>query len=248
MSTPNEDYRAKPLSVLKTYCQQETTRYLQNQSFDPKWCFEIWRRALQGRDEAAWAEVYEIYASFVRTNLHKHVNRRPKIRFDEEFLLNGVFIRIYKYVTPAKFDNFENLSRLLAYLKMCCLTEVLEELRQHEKAAQDLPFDVGVPEKEESHEINPAELLADPTTVEKEAISLADREHFWQLIERHLKTPEEKIYVYARFVVELDPREIAEIYPQMFPDVNAVYRCDKNIKNRLRGDPELRRWFEDIIG
>ncbi|HEX2916512.1 MAG TPA: hypothetical protein VH186_37480, partial [Chloroflexia bacterium] len=205
---------------------------------------EIWRRAFQQRDHAAWEAVYTIYSTQVRSWLKKSTGRWPNIQFDEEALLNGVFIRVFRFITPEKFNNFDSLARLLEYLKMCCLTEALEVMRSFEATAKDVPLITEVDEAKESS--SPEAHLTSQDDVEETVSGRVDRPAFWQVIERRLPEKADKVAIYCRFVLQMPPREIAALYSQYFPNTEAVHRCLRNALWRLRNDPALKEWLKDF--
>src|SRR5215210_2633589 len=142
MNTKDDtDFKNSSLNSLISKCHQETAYYLRREKNDPASCFEIWRRALQLRDHEAWEAIYNNYQQFVRRWIQKHTRQRPAVRFDEEALINGVFIRAFRFITPAKFEDFTSLAKLLEYLKLCCLTEVLDVMRSYEAEKLEVPLE-----------------------------------------------------------------------------------------------------------
>jgi len=237
------------LGRLVLRCRAETDLYLKRDRYDPAYCFEIWRRAIQQRDHDAWEAVFNTYSSFVRNWLQKQTKNRPSIRFDEDALLNGVFFRLLRFVTPEKFGNFPNLSALLKYLQMCCLTEVQDTVRDQQARFFDISLERNVGGEDDNNndgELSPANRISSDEDVERSATERSDRAPFWEVVARHLPDEADKLAVYARFVHQMPPREIAQTYPQYFADVDGVYRCLKNALWRLKHDPALQGWLGEF--
>ena len=60
------DYKSHEQSDLIRRCAQEMLRFRKQKPYDPWHCYELFRRALVERDEAAWAAIYKQYQRLVR--------------------------------------------------------------------------------------------------------------------------------------------------------------------------------------
>lgn len=246
-SLNNDDLSGHNLATLVRRCREENERYQKRESSASDSCFEIWRRAFQYRDHQAWEAVYDIYLNYVRGWLHKHTVKWPNVSFEEDALINGAFIRAFRFITPEKFTKFSSLPRLMEYLKICCTSEVMEVLRHQEAASRNvsLEFNPGDPGQDEDFSLGSR--LPAPLNVEETVSHELDRQPFWQLVERHLPEKPDRVVVYCRFVQQMPPREIARLYPQYFQDEKEVYRYLRNISWRLKQDPKLKQWFKDYL-
>ncbi len=235
------DIKQVSLAELIERCRQETELYLRHEAYDPRYCFEIWRRAIVERDEAAWETLVNQYGNFVRRWLDQRLARFPALKFEEEALINGVFINFYRFVGPEKFANFHNLSAILQYLKLCCATIVADAQRDFQARNLDVSLEKtggpGHPALEEGQSLQ--EKLGDEFDMEESVVHSADRAVFWSGVWRKLPEPSDRLLVYLRYVLGMPPREIAQLYPQHFNDVTSVYRRNKNLLWRLRNNPEI---------
>ena len=69
-------YELKPqhmaVADLAHRCAEETQHYLQQQSHDPRYCFELFRRAVEDRDQVAWEIICVQYEPLVAGWVTKH--------------------------------------------------------------------------------------------------------------------------------------------------------------------------------
>ena len=236
-----------PINLLVENCRHEIEQYYSRQKeagFDN--CFELWRRALAGRDDLAWGALYPLYLGQVRGWLRQNTRRWPTLHFDEAILINGAYYRVFRSITPQKFENFSSLARLLEYVKLCCASEVLDTVRQLEATREQVSLEVHETTNDTEEGFSPQSRLSSPDNVEESVTNELDRAPFWEIVERHLYNPAEKTAMYARYVLGLPPREIRESFPHYFADEKAVYRHIRNVTWRLKQDPRLKNWFEEL--
>ena len=81
-------------------------------SHDSHSCYELFRLALAEGNQQAWQAIYNQYHRLV----HRWLGNPPG---DLEDLVNQVFTRFWRNITPEKFANFPTLSHILQYLKLC---------------------------------------------------------------------------------------------------------------------------------
>lgn len=241
-----KDLKREKLSELIDQCRAQTELFVRQETSDSRYCFEIWRRAIVDKDEAAWNAVMQQYGSFVRRWISQRLARHPFLQFEEEVLANGVFINFFRFVSPEKFETFQNLAGVLQYLKMCCGTIVADALRDHQARTLDVSLDVGYSSADGSSEegLSYADRLKAEEDLEETVQVKTDRKVFWNTIWENLPDPADRVLVYLRYILDMPPREISQQYPQYFPDVQQVYRRNKNLLWRLRNNTE----FSDELG
>ena len=233
------DIKQASLTGLIERCQQETEKYLRHETYDPRHGFEIWRRAIVERDEAAWESLITLYGSFVRRWLAQRLAHFPALRFEEEALVNGVFINFYRFVGPEKFSNFHNLSAILQYLKLCSGTIVADAQRDFQARNLDISLDQVRGPGDDNGSPALEEKIGDAFDMEESMLHSADRATFWHNIWQKLPDPPDRLLVYLRYVQGMPPREIVQLYPQHFSDITTVYRRNKNLLWRLRNNSDF---------
>ena len=189
-----------PLNSIAQQCKAETDHYFQRTSFDPRYCYELFQRALAERLEQAWTLIYAQYTALVLGWVLQHTGLANA---DEEaqYFVNRAFEKMWRALSPHRFADFPDLKSLLKYLQMCVHSAITDHLR----AVPPLPhLQPLVSELPQTH-------LPD---------NLADslwREEFWALVQKRLKNEEEQLVIYYRFIQGMPPRAICQSFPQVFP-------------------------------
>ena len=230
------DLQALTLAGIAHRCARETERFFQRQSYDPHYCFELWSRAIVERDQPAWEHIYNQYCPLVAGWVEDH-QAFPNSGEEVQYFVNRAFERVWSALTPSKFGQFRDLRSVLRYMKMCVHSVILDEVRRAEQAVVGAQADVA--------SVNGR---ANGPTVEDQALRRLGQEEFWGKIEARLRGEKERLVVYCSFVLALKPREIYAQYPEMFRDVNEVYRIKENLLARLARDPELKKLVGEDAG
>jgi RNA polymerase sigma factor (sigma-70 family) len=206
----------------------ETNAFFGRRPHDPRFCFELFRRAIVERLDQAWRLVYEQYSPLVT----RWARRHPAFAAcgeEAQYIVNRAFDRMWSALTPERFGKFPDLKSLLRYLQMCVHSIILDALRRAKTPLLSLDdTDTGLSKV----------ALRNPVSLPQTSIQ---QQEFWQLIRERLKDELEEQVVYASFVLGLKPREICAQYGNLFPDVRQVYRVKENVLARLRRDSELQR-------
>lgn len=223
------DLRLLTLAGIAHRCAHETELFFQRQSYDPQYCFELFRRAIVDRNQRAWDLVYIQYRPLVTGWVNRH-SAFPAAGEEVQYFVNRAFEKMWVALTPAKFKHFSNLKSLLRYLQMCVHSVILDQVRVAEQAV------VGIQTEDLA-----AESMASGPTVENRALDHVHRQEFWDRINARLRNEKERRVVYGSFVLALKPRELYAQFREAFRDVNEVYRVKENVLARLRRDTELQK-------
>jgi DNA-directed RNA polymerase specialized sigma24 family protein len=226
------DLRSLTLAGIARRCTHETERFFQRRSYDPWFCFELFRRAILERDSHAWERVYAQYHALVTGWVVRH-QAFPASGEEAQFFVNRAFEKMWAALVPGKFGNFPNLQSLLRYLQMCVHSTILDQVRSADQSILDARVEDLVTGSGDTGPIAEG--------------SVADRVHrreFWEQIEARLNDEKERRVVYGSFVLGLKPRQLLASYPEAFDDVKEIYRIKENVLARLRRDREL----EKILG
>jgi len=210
-------------------CEQETERYFRQQSHDSSYCFELFRRAIQGADQAAWEMICTQYQPLVSGWVRQHHGFQASGE-EIQYFVNGSFGKIYSTITPVKFDGFSDIGSLLRYLKLC----VHSVITDYNRAAEQINL-YPLEEALENASTDPA--------VEEQHIDRAYQQTFWVWINARLNDEKERYVIYGSFVLALKPQEIYDLFRNRFSDVDEIYRVKQNVISRLRRDPEFRKLF-----
>lgn len=222
------------LSGVAQQCAQQTDRFFQRLQYDPRYCFELFRRALLERNQQAYALLYQQYQALVAGWVERHPSF-PALDEEVQYFVNRAFEKMWRALTPSKFERFPDLKSLLSYLKLCAGSAVMDHARTGRlDMIDDEPGDLQIADT--GAEVDP----------EQHTVGRVQQEEFWRLILTRLADERERLVVYGSFVLALKPRELSAKYPQVFADVNEIYRIKQNVLERLRRDAELRQNLAEL--
>ncbi|MBE2234629.1 MAG: sigma-70 family RNA polymerase sigma factor [Anaerolinea sp.] len=234
--TATADLRDLTVAGLSHRCAQETAAFFQRASYDPAFCYELFRRALLERNQRAYDCLYSQYQPLVAGWVERHPGF-PSAGEEVQYFVNRAFEKMWHALTPQKFSHFADLKALLSYLKLCTHSVVIDHARarQHLLLLDEEPSD--------------AVLLdyAARGDVAEETIEQAQQQEFWRLVNQRLVDEKEQTVVFGSFVLAMKPAELQVRYPHLFSDVREVYRTKQNVLDRLRRDPELRTLRADTV-
>jgi DNA-directed RNA polymerase specialized sigma24 family protein len=179
--------------------------------------YDLFQRAIVNRDSDAWAAICTRY----RPLMCVWAWRCPSFDASQEsceHIADEALARAWLTLTPARFQAFPSLPALLAYLRTCVTSVVIDIARKHQaydRTCAQLP-DV------------------DTVPLEELIIERLGRAELWDLVNRLMKTDAEHLVLYERFVLDLPPRVIQARHPAVFPEVRMVYATLRNLCDRLR--------------
>ena len=229
----NIDFQTLSLSSISHRCARESDRFFNNkQDHDPRFCFELFRRAILLKNEMAWNRIYSQYERLVRHWVERH-QVYPTSGEEAQFFMNRAFEKMWVGLTPEKFEGFDDLKSILRYLQMCVHSVMVDYVRQKEFKNIIDPID-DMPLMQPKSDANP----------EWETGIEMERQAFWRWLKEHLKDEREECIIYAMFVLAMKPREVVENFQDIFSDVKEVYRVKENLINRLRRNDGLDQYFE----
>jgi RNA polymerase sigma factor (sigma-70 family) len=210
-------------------CEEETQRFFQRQPNDARFCFELFRRAVLDGNQHAWTFLYRQYRPLVLSWIKRHPGFQDTGE-EVDYFLNRAYERLWSALEPEKFEKFPDLRSILRYLQMCVHSVITDDLRRHEREELDL-------------EDHATQVESDLPAIEDHALRRLEREELWHFLEAKLNDENEKVCVYASFVLGFKPRHIHEHFASIFSEVEEVYLVKQNVIARLRRDPEIEERF-----
>jgi len=218
---------AMDLSALMQHCVIESERFYRGQQHDTRFSYELFRRALVERDEAAWEQLYLHYSGLVEGWIRR-CSAFANTGESSEYFVVGAFAKFWRALSPERFAAFPTLASLLQYLQLCATSVVIDSVRAQSWSGSLL-------EETTALERDPA------TAPDEEAMNRLDREEFWRFIDTQLQSEIERVVVYSSFVLGLTPRAIYARRPDLFDTVNDVYNVKRNVLGRLSRNQQLRQ-------
>lgn len=209
-------------------CQQENDRFYRRLSHDPRYCYELFRRAFLHGNQRAWEHTYTTFSPLVAGWVKRH-SAFPATGEEIQYFVNRAFAKMWSALSPERFDQFPDLGSLLSYLQACVHSAVVDAGRSRNPAVITDPANEALTTKREEK----------GSSIEDRALNRAQHEEFWHLIEERLKDKKERLVVQGSFVQNLKPRELYAEFEYMFSGVEEIYRIKQNVIARLRRDDEL---------
>lgn len=209
-------------------CAVEQQHYHQHVPSDDRYCLELFLRAIHQRDELAWKLIADQFSGTVLGWLRQHpCASRLRNQEEPDAYVSAAFSKFWLATASpgATTPDFRTLASVLAYLRSCLNSVVLDEMRQLKTRSRE----------------GPLEDMSDTAVDEPLRQSVQE---LWTVIERALPDRREQRLVYLLFVLDLKPRDVVRIAPQDFPTAQEVYRLTRNVLDRLRRNPALRAWVE----
>ena len=238
MSKPNP-LQSIQLGKLADHCAEQSQRYreLGAQEADSRYCYELFRRAIVEHDEAAWVHVYQTYEGQV-VRWARQCSNYHATGQDAEYFVSIIYTKFWRAMTPTLFtDNLPSLGAVLAYLKRCVQTTLIDYARSRKR--DQMLDELGELERVQVHS-------AEMRPIERRTSGDFDRKQLWQSIRTLLKNDQEQVVMEEVFLLNKKAGRIYADHPDLFKDVNAVYRAKENLLKRLRRNSDLAEWRNRI--
>jgi DNA-directed RNA polymerase specialized sigma24 family protein len=193
--------------------------------------YELFRRAIDERDEQAWAEGAARYRPQLIAWASRYSASAP-IREYYADIADNAFARAWTALTLRPFASFPTLAALLAYLRTCVFSVVIDCART------DLHFD-------RLAEVIEADYVATPEQI---VLVQLDRDELWRIASSVAETTQQQCVLLSSYVYGLSPRAILERHPGLFADAVEIYTIKRNLLSRLKHCPEIRQFYQEWLG
>lgn len=223
------DFEELSLSSISHRCARESDRFFNRKEHDPRFCYELFRRAIIMKNELAWNRIYSQYERLVRHWVEHHA-AFPTSGEEVQFFINRAFEKMWIGITPKKFADFDDLKSLLRYLQMCVHSVMVDFIRQKEYKKIVDPLD--------AQTLNPP---ADEADAEDKVTKTLMGQAILDFLEEFIQDEREACIVEYMFIYGLKSRDVALQFPDIFSDVTEVYRVKENLLARLRRSDDLRQ-------
>jgi DNA-directed RNA polymerase specialized sigma24 family protein len=231
----NIDFSTLSLSSLCYRCARESDRFFSRKKHDPRFCFQLFRRAVLDQDQRAWECLYRQYNPLVASWVERHALFRT-CNEERQYFVNRAFEKMWAAFSPQKLDRFSDLKSILRYLQMCVHSAVVDYLRAQEQA--ELMADHPSLERESFD--------GDALSPEKEAVRRTQAADLWEMITARLKDEKERKVIYGSFILALKPGDLVDYYADTFKNVGEIYRLKENVLARFRRDEDLKHFLNGV--
>ena len=190
--------------------------------------YELFRRAIVERDEQAWAEGAARYRAMLITWAGRcSASATILDRCDD--IADLAFARAWSALTPERFANIPTLAALLAYMRTCVTSAVIDCARSemlHERLAQAL--DAG-----------------EAVSLEDEVLGQLDRQALWRIARAAVQTEQEQVILIENLVYGLRPAAIVVGHAQLFGNATQLYAAKRNFLERLKRNSDLQQLYQE---
>lgn len=200
---------------LGRHCDEQTLRYRQRLTSDTRYCFELLRRALEDHSQDAFTHVFRIYQPMCMNWALHFPGFAATDEPSPDVFVNEGFARLFRDLRGERFQRFESLEAVMAYLKRCIITSILQQLRR----PRTVELDESVAE-------------AFNTTIEYDQM--------WQRVCDLLPETEDRLLADLRFQQGMKPSEIAALHVNRWVTPRDVSVALQRIHRVLRKDTQLR--------
>jgi DNA-directed RNA polymerase specialized sigma24 family protein len=186
--------------------------------------YELFRRAIVERDEAAWGEIYERY-HIMLIGWARQSNTTLQLPEDYGDIADQALTRAWSALTPESFARFPNLASLLGYLRSCVsalMIDIARSRASRERTVQRL-------------------FVEETATPEEIVMGRIAREELWRVLKSIPMSAAERAVLLCYYVYAMPPRDIQAHHPELFPTVPEVYAAQRSLKACLQRSVELRR-------
>lgn len=182
-------------------------------------CFELFRRAIEGRESQAWAAVESQYQGMVWGWLGGVPESSREHLVRESF---SRFWRILSRCIPLQ-ARFEHTGALLKYLRQCVISVMLDHRRQEVRLERV------------RRRCEQVELIEPPSSSALDALCQEQRlQRVRHWLDGNVKDPVELRILELSYELDLQPVEIVARYPTEFADVQEVRRIKERILRRVK--------------
>jgi hypothetical protein len=206
-------------------CQAEAA---QPRAEESGYCFELFRRALEEGETSAWLAIDQQYRQLI---LHWGQDCAPDLpRQEVERAVTATLPKFWQSLTRSAEPltrRFVHVGAILKYLKQCTVSVLLDHRRQlerRERLRQRL--------ESESYPVAGQDSTEEALTERLAQEQLLQRVRAW--IQSNVTDTQERLVLSLSYQTGLSPGEIAERYPQEFPDAQTVRRIKERILKRAR--------------
>ena len=216
------------IDALAGYCADASQKRLRDELI---YCYEIFRRAFDTTDEAAWAALSKQYHTLICSWVVKFAAGR----FDSDEvadLANDALAKFWRTLSTKLplATHFKDTPQLLSYLNRCTVSVVYDVNRRQQsrdRISQMATLEAALPQHTPTIEVQ----------ISAEEGRTAQITSVRRWVDQHVTDEQEQLLLTLLFEEGLKPREVVTHCPEQFPDIRSVRRVRERILKRARRSP-----------
>lgn len=231
-----------PFRSLCDRCHRESEHFFAQKEHDPRFCYELFRRAFVHGNELAWDCLYAQYQKLVLSWVTRHA-LYAGLGEEADYFMNRAFEKMWQGIPAENFEKFPNLKSLLRYLQMCTHAVMVDFARWKEQAHL---WDRANQPDDGAEEYDPFATIMDPGMRPERTVARQEMQAIlWQRLNELCNSEQEQLTIHSYFVLDLKPRQIYDLYREHFADVRDVSRTKDNFLARVRRNEDFKEFLED---
>jgi DNA-directed RNA polymerase specialized sigma24 family protein len=227
--TVSTDPRTMRVDELLGACEHEARVFARGDRSSDGFALELLRRAVAERDPDAWEALVQQFGGIVRASIRRYRDFSATAS-DETVWVYRTFERFWMAVGAERLGQIPSVGALVAYLKTCAHSVVMDEVRERVDPRR-LPLDLAPP------------LALEVPDATARVVDQLTAGELWDAVEAELSDRAEHEVAYQSLIRGAKPGEIYATHPDLFDDVADVYRIKRNLLERLRRSPRIRRFL-----
>lgn len=205
-------------------CAQEAR---QQRAQEHGYCFELFRRAIEQQDQAAWTALDRQYRQLMMGWAQAYPTGGQTVE-DVDGTVQEALERFWRTLAKRGISsNFAHVGALLKYLRQCVIATILDQQRRRQRRERLLERLASAPEA----------LLTQHSFEETTLAELARSEQIERVrrwISEEVRDPQEQRILALSYEEELNPTEIAARFPTEFENAATVRRIKERVLKRAR--------------
>jgi len=190
-------------------------------------CFELFRRAIEGHDQAAWVALEHQYRRLMLGWVHAYPGADLPLE-DSDGIVQEALERFWRSLTKRGVtEHFDHVGALLKYLRQCVIATILDQQRRAQRRQRLV----------ERLSAAPAAMLVQNSpeeTIVQELYQSEQLQHIRQWLQHNITNPQERRILALSYEHELTPAQIAAQFPAEFADAQTVRRMKERVLKRAR--------------
>jgi hypothetical protein len=225
MERSERELRQMPLPALIAGCQKES---FEGREQERGYGFELFRRALQEKNDAAWEAVEEQYFALVSVWCYETVSEELTAE-EIDLFARGALVRFWQTLSTREETldkQFSHIGAILKYLRHCAQTVVHDHNREQRRRERI------------KRRFYRASSGLDPRAFENIILDEIERSQLIQKVSHwmnvYAEDELERLVFRLSYEEGLTPRRIATLHEDRFKSVTEVHQVKERVMRRLR--------------